>query len=234
MTSAEYFSDNSQSTLRAALGATGTTLTITAPAPGQDFPALTPFRLIVGAEILLVTARSGTTFTVTRAIEGTTATAHALGAIVAHGVTAGALQAIRDTPGPTGPAGSAGTPGTPGAQGVPGPAGSTGPTGPTGATGATGPGGAQGSAGATGATGATGPAGAVGPSGPQGPQGMAGPAGGGGGTTGTLQAQIDTLAARLAYYDYAGVVASSAYRLVVDSAGNTVVDSQGNIVTGGA
>lgn len=101
-----------------------------------------------------------------------------------------------------------------------------------GAAGGVGPAGPAGPTGPTGASGATGATGAIGPAGPTGPQGPAGSGGGGADTT-ALQARIDTLAARLAFYDGAGVVASSAYRMVVDSGGATVVDGQGNIVTGG-
>lgn len=86
----EYFSDRSRSTLAVACAASDTTLTITTPA--QEFPAQYPYRLICGTEIARVTARAGNVLTVTRGIEGTTAAAHAAGAVVAHGVTAGALN----------------------------------------------------------------------------------------------------------------------------------------------
>jgi hypothetical protein len=93
-------------------------------------------------EIVKVTARSGLTWTVVRAQDGSAA--HAFGditkTIVQLRLTA---QMMRDI------ATAAGTPGATGA---------TGATGPTGATGATG---AAGAAGATGATGATGPAGSA-------------------------------------------------------------------------
>lgn len=92
----EFWSNRAKSTLSAAVTAGATTLTIATPATGQDFPTDVPFRAICGTEILLVTARSGTTFTVTRGAEGTTAAGHASGAIVSHGVTAGALAVLRD------------------------------------------------------------------------------------------------------------------------------------------
>jgi len=124
----EYFSDRSRSTLAASCTAGDTTLTIVTPA--QEFPATFPYRIVCGTEIMRVTARAGNVLTVTRALEGTAAAAHAAGAVVAHGVTAGALNDIRaditagtGTPGPTGPAG---------------PTGATGPTGPAGANGAAG------------------------------------------------------------------------------------------------
>lgn len=86
----EYFADRARSTLAVDCTATATALTINTPA--QEFPASYPYRLICGTEIMRVTARAGNVLTVTRAIEGTAAAAHALGAVVAHGVTAGALN----------------------------------------------------------------------------------------------------------------------------------------------
>ena len=51
------------------------------------------FRILVDSEIMLVTAVSGTTFTVTRGVEGTSASAHSNGATAKHILTAGALDA---------------------------------------------------------------------------------------------------------------------------------------------
>lgn len=91
------------------------------------------FRIKIDNEIMLVTNAVGTTFTVTRGVEGTTAASHSSGATVWAVLTAGALYAaFSSVTGPTGPS-------------VTGPTGSastvTGPTGPagTGATGPTGP-----------------------------------------------------------------------------------------------
>jgi len=89
----EYFADRARSTLAVACAASDTTLTVTTPA--QEFPASLPYRLICGTEIMRVTARAGNVLTVTRGIEGTTAAAHAAGAVVSHGVTAGALNDMR-------------------------------------------------------------------------------------------------------------------------------------------
>ncbi len=57
------------------------------------WPASTPYTLIIDVdtvleEIVTVTARSGTTLTVTRGVDGTTAKAHDAGADVRHGVSA--------------------------------------------------------------------------------------------------------------------------------------------------
>jgi hypothetical protein len=56
--------------------------------------------LRIDDEYLLVTAKSGTTFTVTRAAEGSTATSHSNGATVTHVLTAGGLtQALIEVEG---------------------------------------------------------------------------------------------------------------------------------------
>jgi hypothetical protein len=57
------------------------------------WPASTPYTLIIDVdtvleEIVEVTARSGTTLTVTRGVDGTTAKTHDAGADVRHGVSA--------------------------------------------------------------------------------------------------------------------------------------------------
>jgi len=51
------------------------------------------FRILIDSEIMKVTGVSGTTFTVVRHQEGTSATAHSSGAAVKHVLTAGALDA---------------------------------------------------------------------------------------------------------------------------------------------
>ena len=53
------------------------------------------FRIRIDNELLLVTAVSGTTFTVTRGVEGSTAASHSGGAAVAQIVTAGALEQLK-------------------------------------------------------------------------------------------------------------------------------------------
>jgi len=59
----------------------------------NGWPSSTPYTLIIDVdtvleEIVEVTARSGTTLTVTRGVDGTTAKAHDAGADVRHGVSA--------------------------------------------------------------------------------------------------------------------------------------------------
>jgi hypothetical protein len=82
---AEKFSNNAQSTLLAGIAAGDTTLQV---ASAALFPGSGNFRLVIDSEILLVTAVSGNTFTVSRGVEGTTAAAHNAGSLVTHVLTA--------------------------------------------------------------------------------------------------------------------------------------------------
>jgi hypothetical protein len=73
-------------------GAAGTTLTVTSAA---KFPATNNYKIRVENEVMLVTAGAGTTsWTVTRAQDGTTGVAHAIGSTVAQVV---ALQRVVPT-----------------------------------------------------------------------------------------------------------------------------------------
>lgn len=88
----EQFANNYESTLNGAINNSVGSLVVTsatgAPSSGQ-------FRLRIENEILLVTAVSGTTFTVTRGVEGTTAASHADGATLKLVLTKGALEQKR-------------------------------------------------------------------------------------------------------------------------------------------
>lgn len=88
----ENFANDFATTLSAALTSGSVSLTVTsasgAPAPN--------FRVRIDNELILVTAATGTTWTVTRGIEGTIAAAHAAGAAVVCVLTAGVLVALRD------------------------------------------------------------------------------------------------------------------------------------------
>lgn len=88
---AEQFSNNASSTLNGAIDNDDTSLVVTS---ASSFPTTGNFRIRIDDEIMLVTAVSGTTFTVTRAVEGTSAASHSNGADVRHVLTAAALQAI--------------------------------------------------------------------------------------------------------------------------------------------
>ena len=86
-----YYSSTAQRTaLASGVSAAATTLVVNAV---TGFPASTPFTLILdqdttAEEIVEVVSRSGTTLTVTRGVDGTTATTHSTGASVNHGVSA--------------------------------------------------------------------------------------------------------------------------------------------------
>jgi hypothetical protein len=85
-----YSSIAERTTLAAAVNDTTTTLLVNAVV---GWPSSTPYTLLVDAdtineEIVTVTNRSGTTLTVTRGVDGSTAKAHDAGADVRHGVSA--------------------------------------------------------------------------------------------------------------------------------------------------
>jgi hypothetical protein len=85
---AEQFANAAQSTLAAALTSGATSFSPTSVAL---FPASPQFRILVDAELMLVTAVTGGLFTVSRGIEGTAAAQHAQGALVTAIVTAGGI-----------------------------------------------------------------------------------------------------------------------------------------------
>lgn len=86
-----YYSSVAQrTTLSASVSAVATTITVTA---AEGFPASFPWTAIldqdtISEEVVNVTARSGTTLTVERGQDGTTATTHGTGASFNHGVSA--------------------------------------------------------------------------------------------------------------------------------------------------
>src|SRR5436305_15125369 len=88
----ENFGNNCQSTLSAGINSSVTSLTV---ADASTFPSVGNFRVVVDSEIMLVTAVSGTTFTVTRGQELTTAASHSSGASITAVLTAGAIQQFR-------------------------------------------------------------------------------------------------------------------------------------------
>jgi lysophospholipase L1-like esterase len=89
---AELFANDAVSTLNGAINTSVTSLTIT---DATAFPAGAQFRIIIDDEILLVTSVVDTAFTITRAIEGTTAASHADGATIAQLVTVAGLEQWR-------------------------------------------------------------------------------------------------------------------------------------------
>ena len=91
---AELFANDTATTLAAAVDAATTSLSVVS-ASGFPAPAAGDrFRVRIDNEILTVTAVAGTTWTVARGAEGTTAAAHDVGAVVTHVVTAAALRAL--------------------------------------------------------------------------------------------------------------------------------------------
>jgi hypothetical protein len=90
----EQFSNNAATTLNGAINNSVTSLVVTS---ATGFPSAGNFRIIIESEILLVTAVSGTTFTVTRAQESTSAASHADTTALTHVLTASGLtQGIHD------------------------------------------------------------------------------------------------------------------------------------------
>lgn len=96
---AEQFANNAASTLNGAINNSTTTIVI-ATGEGSRFPSVGNFRLMIGldpftAEIVLATARTSDTITVTRGQEGTSAQSWGNGTSVTHIMTAGAIEQIR-------------------------------------------------------------------------------------------------------------------------------------------
>lgn len=88
----ELFANKPESTLAGSITNSATTLAV---ASASTFPTGGTFRIAIGDELMVVTAVSGTTFTVTRGAEGTTATSHTSGVTVSGVLTAGALAQYR-------------------------------------------------------------------------------------------------------------------------------------------
>lgn len=84
----ENFANDYESALFAGISNSDTSLTVDSAtgAPAANF------RIRVENEFMLVTNVSGTTFTVTRGIEGSTAVSHSAGAVVTHVLTAAGLS----------------------------------------------------------------------------------------------------------------------------------------------
>jgi hypothetical protein len=87
----EKYSNDAQTTLFSAIADNIVTTLVVASA--VLFPTTGNFRIRIDNEFMLVTGVSGTTFTVIRGIEGSTAAAHAASALVTQVFTAGGLEA---------------------------------------------------------------------------------------------------------------------------------------------
>lgn len=84
----ELFANNATTTLSSSTTSSATTLSVTT---GSVFPSTGNFRLIVGSETMLCTARSSNTLTVVMGYESTTAASHASGSTVSQILTVGGL-----------------------------------------------------------------------------------------------------------------------------------------------
>lgn len=84
----EQFQNNASTTLANSITAGATSIAVVS---GASFPATGNFRVVIGIEIVLVTANSANTFTVLRGQENTTATPHPSGTSVLHELTQGSL-----------------------------------------------------------------------------------------------------------------------------------------------
>jgi len=88
----EKFSNNAATTLSGAISDSALSLVVSS---STGFPTSGQFRIKIDNELILVTGVSGTTYTITRGQEGTTAVAHGDGAAVTHVLTAGALTQLQ-------------------------------------------------------------------------------------------------------------------------------------------
>ena len=86
----QYFNDYG-TTLSAGITNSQTTLNVTST---YGYPSTGNFRIRIDSELLLVTAISGSTWTVTRGIEATSAATHLTGATISSFLTAGALAQL--------------------------------------------------------------------------------------------------------------------------------------------
>lgn len=87
-----FINGASETTLNGAINNSVTSLIVT---DNTQVPSRGNFRLRIDNELMLVTGVSGSTLTVTRGIEGTTAASHSNLATIDFELTSGALQQIR-------------------------------------------------------------------------------------------------------------------------------------------
>ena len=88
----EQIANNASTTLNGAITNVATTLIVTSAAA---FPTAGTFRLLIESEYMTVTSVTGTTFTVTRGAESSTAAAHASGVAVVAVLTSAAFAQIK-------------------------------------------------------------------------------------------------------------------------------------------
>lgn len=88
----ERFATNAVTTLNGAIDSSTTTLVVTS---ASSFPSAGTFSLMIDSEIMKVTGVSGTTFTVVRGQEGSSAASHSNGATVIGAITKRTLDDLR-------------------------------------------------------------------------------------------------------------------------------------------
>lgn len=87
----ENYANVAVTTLNGAITSTAVTLVVVSSTP---FPATGQFTIVIGPEIMLVTNVAGTTWTVVRGQEGTTATAWSTGAFVYISITDASIRRL--------------------------------------------------------------------------------------------------------------------------------------------
>ncbi|HEY4359387.1 MAG TPA: hypothetical protein VGN17_00360 [Bryobacteraceae bacterium] len=92
MANNEQYVNDPGTTLNGSINNSVTSLVVSS---ATGYPTGGNFRILLESEIMLVTAVSGTTWTVTRGAESTTAASHANGVVINSVLTAGAIDAIR-------------------------------------------------------------------------------------------------------------------------------------------
>lgn len=89
----EQYTNNAQTTTTGSVNNSSDPVTFSVTS-ATGFPTSGQFRVIIDNEILLVTSVSGTSYTASRAQEGTTIATHSSGATVTHILTAASLKTI--------------------------------------------------------------------------------------------------------------------------------------------
>jgi hypothetical protein len=87
----EQYGNDPGATLGSTINNSTTTVTLNS---ATGYPSSGPFRILIGSELMQVTAISGTTLTVVRGSEGTTAASHTSGVAVTLVLSAAGLSAI--------------------------------------------------------------------------------------------------------------------------------------------
>lgn len=91
MATKENFANVAVTTLATTTTTSATTITVVS---STGFPTTGQFTVVIGTEIMLVTNVSGTTWTVTRAQEGTTGTAWTAGLFIYISITDGSIRRL--------------------------------------------------------------------------------------------------------------------------------------------